>query len=826
MQRRTSLVPFSALLPLLALFACKRDDAPEPPTWEDATVEHAWHREGYGEGFALAATDLDGDGSDEILYGGRGLAAVHAGARAHHTPLWTLPWPKEGPATRGGDNDWVYAIHLVDVNDDGVADPIVLDSQAHATAVNGADGAVLWHTVLDAEFLTVRTALFDADGDDVPDFFPSGGRTAYAGKTGEALWSVDTPMPISFIARAELDGAAGEDVLLVREIDEIIGWGEHLPTSELIEPEVTVYAYTGDGTLLWAHAPVSNPLWATVGDLDGDGIHEAVIGQQEGLEVVWADGSGWWRAIDGLVWEVAAADFTGDGNDEIVAMVSGWSGTTVQVWRGDGELLQEVALDGEFFALHLADLDDDGVVEALVGHGDPWGSPPFGFVTALTLGDDEKDTVRWSQDTFNVPNAIATAHVDGEDVVVVGGMAARLLALSPETGAPRWQWTSGHFVTHVAAIDLDGDGVDEVLSGDVAGHLIATSSVDGRQLWATRLDVGADGMVTGIAVDDIDADGTPDIVVTAHRYFQAQIGLLARLDVHGDVVFSKRVGSWLVAPHLVDLDGDGTLEIVAGDEGLGRCGVRAYASDGAARWHREIGDCIVAMIDVADANGDGVPEIAYADNHWVLPVNAALLGPDGAVIWHQPVGDSDSLWVALGDGGYLHGGFALDDEGHVTRRRLSDGAIAWRHTLDSAPDPEGEHWRISGGSNFGVLGPDLDGDGKRELLTSNHTGEASLLDGATGAARWTLRIEEDGLPWNVRHEGFAPAWVPPTATVPGWFALGEHSLQRSRSRALAVDVDGELLGTWEMDGWGSSAVPTSWGAAIGGGLGVHALKAE
>ena len=55
------------------------------------------------------------------------------------------------------------------------------------------------------------------------------------------------------------------------------------------------------------------------------------------------------------------------------------------------------------------------------------------------------------------------------------------------------------------------------------------------------------------------------------------------------------------------------------------------------------------------------------------------------------------MWVALVDGGLVHGGFASDSRGHVTRRAGSDGVVAWQAYLDRMQDPETPGTMITGG---------------------------------------------------------------------------------------------------------------------------------
>ena len=181
-----------SLVVLIALTACKDEPV---PTWDDATIDQTLFREHFGEGFALATADLDGDGDDEVLYGGRGLAALDATSLDTHHPRWHTPFPKESTKSRDGDNEWVQALATPHIDDDATPDILMLDSHDRAIAVDGSSGEVLWSRTLETTFSPVRMALLHVDGDGVLDFVPSGGTSAYSGATGATLWTVEQPFP-------------------------------------------------------------------------------------------------------------------------------------------------------------------------------------------------------------------------------------------------------------------------------------------------------------------------------------------------------------------------------------------------------------------------------------------------------------------------------------------------------------------------------------------------------------------------------------------------------------------------------------------------------
>lgn len=165
-----------------------------------------------------------------------------------------------------------------------------------------------------------------------------------------------------------------------------------------------------------------------MGDLDGDGDLEVVVGAYDSNQVyAWhADGTpvaGWPQSTG---WHVgsspALGDLDGDGDLEVV---SGSLGYPVYAWHGDGTPVAgwpQTRGGGGFGSPALGDLDGDGDLEVVIGAGvDLGGGVESGEVSA------------W--------------HGDG----------------TPVAGWPRT--TAGRVWSSPALGDLDGDGDLEVVVG-------------------------------------------------------------------------------------------------------------------------------------------------------------------------------------------------------------------------------------------------------------------------------------------------------------------------------------------------------------------------
>ncbi len=198
--------------------------------------------------------------------------------------------------------------------------------------------------------------------------------------------------------------------------------------------------------------------------------------------------------------------------------------------------------------------------------------------------------------------------------------------------------------------DLDGDGIDEIVVADTGGLVHAVdgtgqelagwpvqTDVDPRwhagQAGAAELDPLYQGAIGSVAVGDIDADGTVEIVVgtaTGSVYAWEPDGSLKSgypLHIDGrDPSEVTRYTTWdngiASAIVLEDLDGDGKLEIItaAMDQKL-----YVWDSTGAPWGPYPIDVCspdlcgnsgvrIIASPAVADVDGDGDFEIGIATN--------------------------------------------------------------------------------------------------------------------------------------------------------------------------------------------------------------------
>jgi len=407
---------------------------------------------------------------------------------------------------------------------------------------------------------------------------------------------------------------------------DVNGDGRNEIIQSMLDYTLLVSYYFGGGTVnIWTADGGSLPNWpvemdyawptsVAVGDIDGDGDYEVVVGcELEGEVYAYHVESG--RMVDG----------------DWPAQVGGYYGYVTS-----GPV--------------LADLDGDGDSEILVGLSDTSGDT---YGLSAIQGDG---TSLWQrQYTSTAPMSVADLDRDGDvEIMVIGygpGMSRLYTYLLDNNGQQIARWLGGS-PKGVVAADLDDDGTCEVVFCSDTSVLAVRP--DGTTLWKTRVD-DALGTGGGLCVGDLDDNGFSEIYVTT--LVETDGFILTRvyaLDHEGhlptDAGYPKTImgDPTQCAPLIGDIDGDGRKELVVAS---GHEPVMAWEADGSITpGFPMLALACLSMCNpvLADLDGDGDLEImAPADDYRFhvldLPAPYAADRMDWGMLRRDP---QNSGWVA------------------------------------------------------------------------------------------------------------------------------------------------------------------------------------
>lgn len=397
--------------------------------------------------------------------------------------------------------------------------------------------------------------------------------------------------------------------------------------------------------------------------------------------------------------------------------------------------------------------------------------------------------VKWWFDTKDASfgqSAAGDIDGDGKLEIVFGCYRndGNVYALNAENGTLLWKYNThppgAEGCNDVAPVifDVDNDGLSEVIAPSSCNP--ATFCFDGRTgevKWQCKT-AGSDSPPV---IGDIDNDGKPEIL---HGQFG---GYVICIDpVTGGRKWNMPVDTkaWVqTAPTILDVDGDGQLDFVAGTWNLDTSvNSKFYAFKGdtqAMLWSYPIGSYIYHGTTAGDIDGDGKPELivgAYNDTLYCL--NAAT---------------GVARWKYKGGGGYIGAPAVIADldangscdivfsSGYVVGALTNTGNLIWKYTL-----PFGE-------TVFrGAAVADVNGDEFKDVVFGTSQGKVIALDGRTGNEIWKMDLAaHSGI------TGFALDHAPLIADFDGdslldVFIVGGYTnypeFQNNRGRAYMLTV--------------------------------------
>jgi outer membrane protein assembly factor BamB len=319
---------------------------------------------GYGDDCLSAATDMNGDGYQDLLFGAAwGNRTVFAISGKNGQTIWSYDTYQNPPS------GWIYSVKQTsDNNGDGIPEVLAAaGSDANAVyELDGATGQLNWqYTADDAVMSVVSLADINADGKNEAAFGGADyGTHAYC--ISGASQGAGTPLWMFTMGTSTMSTSTIEDINNDGYRDVLCGtWNN----------SDYVYAFNGhrfgQGQMLWRVA-VGQLIMRVINcpDLNRDGHEDILVSSwaNYGLALDGTNGAELWRGYSGGdVWAIDyTADLTGDTIPEVV--YGSFDGNVYCVNGATGEQLWAFNCGYKIFSLRgIGDVNGDGFADVIAG---------------------------------------------------------------------------------------------------------------------------------------------------------------------------------------------------------------------------------------------------------------------------------------------------------------------------------------------------------------------------------------------------------------------------------------------------------------------------
>ncbi len=510
-----------------------------------------------------------------------------------------------------------------------------------------------------------------------------------------------------------------------------------------------------------------NPVAVAIGDINGDGNPDLVVadfGSNTVSVLINTTASGATTpsfasnadSNAGIApTAIILGDFNGDGVPDVAVVGSG--SNTVALLENlttPGSTIASFAAEQDFgtgkmpVALAAADLNADGLPDLVVANA---ADNTVSVLINKTSPGAATFAFSAQQDfhTGNKPSALAIRDLNGDglkDVIaanaVDGTLSVLLNTTLPGAATPAFAsqqtFATGGGPASLAVGDLNGDGqpdlvvADNVVNANTISVLLNTTA-----LLDTNSVAGVGDTIfpftsrsQSVAVGDLNNDGKPDLVITplaggrsVSVYLNTTLPGSAMPTFSGPTIFAT--GQILTYVTLVDFNGDGKLDIFAGNQNGTLAWLANYTPNGGAVPQFQLQPTYSTgvpanRLETADINGDGKPDfIIFTGGSTEVLLNGTAPGS------FIPTFENNIQTFAVPNGGVA--GTVADVNGDGRADLIVTGSDATVAVLLNTTPPGSNTASFASPVKFAVghlpqsvAVADLNGDGKPDLIVVGH----------------------------------------------------------------------------------------------------------
>ncbi|KYK22450.1 hypothetical protein AYK21_03880 [Thermoplasmatales archaeon SG8-52-2] len=544
----------------------------------------------------------------------------------------------------------------------------------------------------------------------------------------EPIWIYDSYLYIKHVETAQLNGEGPLDVIAA-EYD-----------SDSYDDPSKVYGIDGsDGDMIWDYVLNDGARSMTVGDINNDGVIDAVIGASKGSTTP----DGRVHAIDGsngdLIWtftpgsngdtngDVAIGDFDGDEYPDVA--VACWDDYVYAINGSNGNELWSTEIGSIFLhAVDTGDVNGDGIDDVAYGH-----SYLAGWDNYFGVLDGTDGSVIWSK-TVDYPIVeggvlIEDIDDDGDLEAIFGNRTGQIFVRNASNGDLEWEYNIGpvgsptNYDMYLFTYDIDDDNDLDLIVGNDYGnkYIYAFDGTTNETIWVSD---ELNGFPKDISFGDVTGDGNLNII--AATYDRVQV--LEASD--GSKLFYYAVSGTIATVGCADFNDDSIIDTLAGGgaEFSGEDPAKSIWAletvDSPLLWEFDFGEYGNALA-IDDLNQDEYMDViavcSVDDQAW------AINGEDGSELWNW-TGTENLYSITTGDfdnDGQIDVAVGGYDE-KITALYGNNGSIMWEFT-----SPSGQIYRNC------LKSTDLNGDGYCDVIAGSDDTNVYAIDGLDGDEIWS-----------------------------------------------------------------------------------------